>query len=599
MSRRIALLALGLALLLGTVPLSGAVFTARASSQGVVRAAVDWTLPDVVMGDPGALLRGMVTLTATATDADTAIASVTIEIAMAGTGAWTTVCTTTAAPYGCTLATTTLADGRYDLRAVAVDVEGNRATSSLVLNRTVDNRAPFVEVVDPEAPLRGTATIATLVSDAGTGVASVRIQRALSGETTWTDLCTATTAPWSCSWTTSAVASDYYDLRAIAVDGAGNAATSPLVEVLVDNVVPTVSMVDPGQPLRGAVTLAATASDALSGVASVAIQVAPAGSTAWTTACTSTTGASPWTCRWTTTTVVDGSYSFRAVATDVAGNTATGTLGPSRTVDNTASSVSVQDPGAFLRGIVTITADANSAVGVTSVRIQRAPSGTSTWTDLCTDTTAPYSCTWNTTLVADALYDLRAILVDGSGKVTTSTVVAQRRVDNTPVRGTDVQVTRGPGTVGRVDAGDAVVLTYSESMNLASIMPGWTGGSQPVVVRLRDGGLVGGANTDDTIDVFTTTSLATPVRVGSVNLRSDLVKGGKTVVFNATITQATVGGGTVVTLTIGSQVSGGGLRTPSTLGTMIWTPSALGTDLSGNACSTAPVTESGAADRDF
>ena len=44
---------------------------------------------------------------------------------------------------------------------------------------------------------------------------------------------------------------------------------------------------------------------------------------------------------------------------------------------------------------------------------------------------------------------------------------------------------------------------------------------------------------------------------------------------------------------------GGALRTVSTASTMTWSPSGAATDLSGAACSTAPVSETGAADREF
>src|SRR6187200_494475 len=69
---------------------------------------------------------------------------------------------------------------------------------------------------------------------------------------------------------------------------------------------PTVAMTDPGSPLSGTVTLGATAADARSSVASVAIQRAPVGSGTWTTICTD--DAAPYACPWVTTAVADGSW---------------------------------------------------------------------------------------------------------------------------------------------------------------------------------------------------------------------------------------------------------------------------------------------------
>ena len=107
-------------------------------------------------------------------------------------------------------------------------------------------------------------------------------------------------------------------------------------------------------------------------------------------------------------------------------------------------------------------ATATDPVGVTSVTIQRAPAGTSTWTTICTDNTSAYSCAWTTTGVTDGLYDLRATAVDTLGRTSTSTVIASRRVDNTVPTGTDVQAVNGTGTLNRIDAGDVVTFTYSE-----------------------------------------------------------------------------------------------------------------------------------------
>ncbi len=55
--------------------------------------------------------------------------------------------------------------------------------------------------------------------------------------------------------------------------------------------------------------------------------------------------------------------------------------------------------------------------------------------------------------------------------------------------------------------------------------------------------------------------------------------------------------GAVITVTLGT--ASGSVNTVATSATMSWTPSATATDRAGNACSTAAVTEGGAADREF
>ena len=207
---------------------------------------------------------------------------------------------------------------------------------------------PVIALADPGAAIRGTVSLTATASDAyGSGVASVRIQRALSGTETWSDVCVATAAPYACGLDTTKLADDYYDFRAVATDAAGFTSTDTVAEVQVDNREPAVTMVDPGATLSGVVTLSAEADDEDSGVASVTIQRSPAGKSTWSEVCT--VAASPYSCRFDTRTVADGSYDFRAIAVDVAGNAKTSSAVGNRKIGNTVSSISLEDPGPYLR----------------------------------------------------------------------------------------------------------------------------------------------------------------------------------------------------------------------------------------------------------
>src|SRR5207253_2389440 len=60
-------------------------------------------------------------------------------------------------------------------------------------------------------------------------------------------------------------------------------------------------------------------------------------------------------------------------------------------------------------------------------------SGGGSWTTIASDTTAPYSVSFDTATVSDGLYDLRTVATDAGGNAETSpTPVTNRRVDNTP-----------------------------------------------------------------------------------------------------------------------------------------------------------------------
>lgn len=575
---------------------SDATFTSSSANGGTVRAASDWTAPAVTVTNPGTPVQGTVTLAATASDAESGITSVALQYLAPGASTWTTVCTDTTAPYSCAWATGSLADGTYDLRARALNGAGYLTVSDTVRTTVANN--VVVVLTDPGDIVRGNVAMSATVYNGGALPWIVTIQYATAGSTSWKTLCSGLSAPFGCTWTTTSFANDSFDLRAVATSGTTTVTSAVVSDVLVDNLAPAVTMTDPGSPLSGAATFAATATDAGSGVQQVVLQHLRNGTSTWQSLCTVT--AEPFTCRIATTTLTDGTYSFRAVATDVAGNTATSASVTGRVVDNTVSSVSVDDPGAFLSGTVTVTAQANSTAGVTSVRIQRATSGSGAWTDLCTSTTAPYSCAWDTKTVANGSYDLRAILLDGRGATTTSAVVAARRVDNSALRAVDVQATNGEGTAGRLDAGDTITLTYSESVAPASITAGWTGAALPVSLRLRDGNLVGAGNRADVLDVLRNGGA---VQLGSIGLRDDYVKARKTATFNATMTATTVTvdgiDRTVVTIVVGTLASGGGLRTVAAAPTMVWTPSTSATSIGGGACAATPVNESGPADRDL
>ncbi|WP_425860846.1 Ig-like domain-containing protein [Arthrobacter sp. TWP1-1] len=586
-------------MLVTSTSFSSAAFTATTANAGnTFGTAADWEPPSVTLTSPGTIVRGSVALTAVASDAGTGILSVAIQY-LPSNGAWTTLCTRAAEPYSCTWNTQTGPDGSYSLRAVATDNTGLTTTSALVQTTVANSFA--VVLTDPGEIVRGNVNLAATLYSPGTTTYNVRLEYSLAGANKWNTLCLKVTSPYQCIWATVAFTNDFYDLRAVAVSGLTSTYSETITDVLVDNLAPTVTMSDPGTPLRGVKTFAAVAADEHSGVSQVQIQYARTGSSTWTELCTATEP--PYSCEFNTVTLASASYNFRAVAVDAAGNSTISGPVVNRVVDNTVSSVSVVDPGAYLTGNATLMAAANSTAGVSSVRIHSSPAGTNTWTTRCSLATTPYSCVWDTRTATDGLYDFRAVLTDGAGKETTSALVASRRVDNSPLRGADVQAANGTGVAGKFDAGDIFSHTYSQQVNLASVTPGWAGAALPVTVRLRDGNVqgVGTGNNADMVDILRPGST---VNLGSINTKGNYSKNKKTITFNATMTATTVTTAgiprTVITVTLAAPTSGAGnLTTASTAVAMVWTPSSSVTSTSGVACSIAPIAESGTLDRDF
>lgn len=578
---------LALAVLAGALPhlagplgigFSGATYTSSTVTRAVVQAAADWTPPTVTMTDPGSGLTGTVTLSASAAD-NVAVASVRIQVSPSGSGSWTTLCTATSAPWQCTWNTTTVADGAYDVRAIATDTSGYTAVSGITVQVVNTLR---VVLTNPGDNLSGTVTLTARVYNAPLG-ASLKfgIDYATSGTSSWKPVCSGLlTTTISCSWTTPTT--DSYDLRATAVVGT-QSYTDTVTDVLVDNTPPTVAVTSPGSTVSGVVTVATTAADADSGISTVTVQSSPAGKGTWTNLCTASSA--PYSCRWDTTTVTGGKYDLRAIATDYAGNTTTSST-VTVTVDNTVNSVSLDDPGAWLSGTVTLTANAASTNGVASVQLQQRVTGTSTFSTICTATVAPYSCPWSTTALPSGSYDLRALLTDGRGNQLASAVVTTT-VDNSPLKAFDVQASNGSSIVGRIQPGDVLQLTWTGLVDPTTVVAGWNGTGRAVTVQLTDNG------SNDTLS-FPGSNL------GTIALGQNYVKKGKSVTFASTMVAGTTAGGSrsLVTITLGAQTGGGTMTAPAA-GTMVWTPSTAVRSQAGVACSTTPATESGTADKDF
>ena len=522
---------------------------------------VDTSAPSATMDNPGSPLTGTVTLTATASDVGSGLDTATFQYSYQGSGPWTTIGTDSTAPFSVNWDTTVENDGRYNLRVIVTDLAGNSTTSSVVNNRKVSNHPPIVNITSPGSYLNAgspspfTITTTTIASQFGvdnveffrcnnssvncstgtfvsigidttdpytaswaqalepegnralkavitdndatigqdilnviidrtapsgsitapgagayvggsavavssdsadslSGVDQVVFQRSPAGAGTWTAIATDTTAPYSVNWDTTPLSDGAYDLRAVTTDAAGNTFTSGIRTVNVDHTGPTATQDDPGANLSASVNLTGSASDP-AGVTQVVFQRSPAGAGTWTPV--GTDMSSPYSTSFDTTAVADGLYDLRVVATDSVGNTTNSALVSNRRVDNTVPTATQDDPGANLRATVTIAGSAADAggSGIAQVVFQRSPAGAGTWTAIGTDTSAPYSTSFDTTAVADGLYDLRAVATDNAGNVTNSAPVANRRVDNTPPSAT----MNDPGA----DLGGTVSLTSATS----------------------------------------------------------------------------------------------------------------------------------------
>src|SRR4029079_8181990 len=148
---------------------------------------------------------------------------------------------------------------------------------------TVDNTDPTgsLKAASDRAEVCGTVAVSSDSTDSGSGVDSALFERRPAGGGAWTAIGTDTSAPYSVNWNTSARNGDF-DLHVVTTDTAGNAHSSAVVTVTVDNTAPSAPVISlsesspyayvSGQTVfvntgqSGSYDVSATSSDAQSGI---------------------------------------------------------------------------------------------------------------------------------------------------------------------------------------------------------------------------------------------------------------------------------------------------------------------------------------------
>jgi hypothetical protein len=174
-------------------------------------------------------------------------------------------------------------------------------------------------------------------------------------------------------------------------------------------------------------------------------------------------------------------------------------------------------------------------------------------------------------------------------------------VDNSPPTATDVQSTNvSGGTVGHLDQGDTLTLTYNQPLDPYSVVAGWNGSSySDVQVALVDGG---GAAADS-IYLYTADSLPVALPLGNISLGSSgyLNTGAGTYIeygtFGAVTHSTMIRTGSSITFTLGTPSAAS--LTSTTAAAMTWSPSSSVMDIAGNAGSTATATQTGTVHKNF
>jgi hypothetical protein len=452
---------------------------------------------------------------------------------------------------------------------------GNTYAAAADFNTVSVSLGALASTLTGSVPVSATAT-------SGRGIASVKFQSAPAGTSDWVDICTVT-GPFSCSWNTPALADGSYDVRAVATDNAGYSRTSTITARSLDNYTLAATLADPGANISGTVALNVTATGIAGSLVSLTVQQRAPGATTWNDVCTGTT--TPLPCSFDTTAYAEGGRELRAIATDTSGATAISAV-RTPNIDNSPPATTPSIPSSGT-GTVSMSATADdSGSGISYVDFEALYGGV--WYPFCHDTSAPYTCSGDSAQVPDGTYQIRVVVVNNAGVKTTSSPTSIT-IDNPPAPA-DVQAGNvTAGTPGLLEAGDWVRLTWSEQIAPGSVLSGWNGSGQAILVKVADN------LSNDTMDFY---NAAGTTRLNLTGVPADLKLGGNfvsgAVNFNATMTQS----GSSITVTLGAPVGTPTLPTAAA-STMTWAPSSAAADLTGHASRTNTVSETGGLDVDF
>lgn len=206
------------------------------------------TAPATIGGNPA--YRGNVLTSTTASDTGCGqIDKVKVQFREQGTTTWNDAASdcdnmpaTGGGAYGCSLKTTVIPDGIYEIRSFTSDKAGNEAGGT-VRTIVIDNQGPSVTLNNIAAWLKGNVSLSASATDSS-GVIDLKIQVSPTGLGVWTladASCVAATGSLDCIFNSTAYEENTcFDFRAQATDSVGNVGvSSSRNQRCVDNTAPT------------------------------------------------------------------------------------------------------------------------------------------------------------------------------------------------------------------------------------------------------------------------------------------------------------------------------------------------------------------------
>nr|WP_168209774.1 Ig-like domain-containing protein [Chromobacterium paludis] len=504
--------------------------------------------------DTGASSADGITSNNTPTLQGTAEANSTVTVYVDGTAVGTTTANGSGA-WSYSL-TSSLADGSHSIKATATDAAGNVSGQSTAYSTTIDTAAPSAPTVSGLTAATDTGASGTdgITSNntptlQGTAEANSTVTVYVDGSAVGT-----TTANGSGAWSyslTSALADGSHSIKVTATDAAGNVSgQSTAYSTTIDTAAPSTPVVS---GLTAATDTGGSSTDGITGNNRPTVQgTAEANGTVTVyvdgTAVGTTTanGSGAWSYSLTSS-LVDGSHSIKATATDAAGNVSGQSTAYSVTVDtgspNAPSGLALSaasDTGSSStdgitgnnRPTVTGTAEAGSTV---TVYVDGAAVGTAT---------ANGSGAWSyslTSALADGSHSIKATATDEAGNVGSQSAAYNITVDT-----------------GSPAAPSGLALSAASDTG-ASSTDGITGNNRPTVT--------GTAEANSTVTVYVDgsvvgTTTANGSGAWSYSLTSSLADGSHSIKATATDAAGNVSGQSTaysVTVDTGSPAAPSGL----------------------------------------
>jgi hypothetical protein len=476
-----------------------------------------------------------------------------------------------------------------------------------------------------------TSQICGTAVDTGGGIASVAVSIRQGSGNYWngssfgsaSEVLLAATG--TTSWTLAFPATNFpadgsYTVRTVATESGGNSGVATAT-FTIDRTAPTVAFTFPaaGGTYANASwnagctsQICGTAADVGSAVSSVAVSIRQGSGNYWngstfgsaSEVLLTASGTTSWTLAFPATNFpANGSYTVRAVATDLGSNSAT--TSRTFTIDRTVPTVVTTFPVAgntygiaswnagCTSRICGTAADVGSAVSTVAVSIRQGSGNYWNGTAFASATEVLLPATGTTSwflafpasnFPADGSYTVRAVATDlGGNTASTSTTFV-------------MDVTRpSPSALTLFDANglvtpttDEVRITFSEPLSVSSICSTWSGvGDQ----TLGGSGVVVTITNNAANDTLTVVSGACTLHIGSVATGADYVTATSTFSGSLAATESRVtwtASTRVLTVHIGLLASGVLNVASQSAATTTYTPDAAITDVSGNTIVTTP-----------